>query len=498
MCRKIKMKKFVFVLSVLVVCAMGIESVIADVSHKPLVVESSYMDYVKTEKNNKKNDVKKPIKIESEQKSDTNKTLTMSALDAVKLAGRLMDAGDYEHATQILTMMPQTNNLPVEIERWYLLAQMAQRRGDYDTAIKIYRKILDDQPDLVKIRYELALCYMAKKQWYRADYHLRLAMAGTDIPPNVKQAMMYYRWVARQNKNWNVWFNFGAAPDNNVNQASGERICGTWYGWFNGCTDTTEPERAVGYNMTLGGNYEFRLSNHWRWKNDANIYTNIYDKHKYDDLYLSASTGPRYVWERGDVWLAAVGARRWYGRDRYNWSAGLKLDTNYDFTRKLSGGITLRVLDNKYDEYDYINGQTYSSNARVSYSLDATKYIILRGGVDRDTAKSDVYANWRYSTGIGFGAVLPWGFHVYLEPSLTWTNYDAPRLVVVSRDNIIQWDRITERDLLQRYAVSLSNNKFDVWGFVPTLTVSYMHRDSNIPTRDYSKTTIEFSFQQRF
>lgn len=432
------------------------------------------------------------------EKSGDETTLTMTALDAVKLAGRLVDTGDYEHANQILIMMPETNNLPVEIERWYLIAQIAQRSGDYDTAIKIYRKILDDQPDLVKIRYELALCYMAKKQWYRADYHLRLAMAGADIPPNVKQAMMYYRWVARQNKNWNVWFNFGAAPDNNVNQASGERLCGLWNGWFSGCSNSTKPEEAIGYNVVLGGNYEFKLSENWRWKNEANVYSNMYDKKEYDDLYLSASTGPRYVWERGDVWLAGIAARRWYGREEYNWSAGLKLDTNYDFTRKLSAGLSLRVLDNKYDKYDYMDGQTYSSNARVSYSLDATKYIILHGGVDRDTAKIDSYADWRYSTGVGFGAVLPWGFHIYLEPSFMWTNYDAPRWTVVSKNNILQWEQITERDFLQRYSVSLSNNKFDIWGFVPTITISYTHRDSNIKNREYDKTTIEFSFQQRF
>ena len=434
-----------------------------------------------------------------EEKSGDNTTLTMSGLDAVKLAGRLVDAGDYDHATQILTMMPDTNSLPVEIERWYLLAQIAQRQGDYDTAIKIYRKILDDQPDLVKVRYELALCYMAKKQWYRADYHLRLAMAGADIPPNVKQAMMYYRWVARQNKNWNVWFNFGAAPDNNVNQASGNRLCGRYGVWGdNMCSTSAKPEKAIGYNLMLGGNYEFKLSEHWRWKNDANIYANVYDKHIYDDLYLSASTGPRYVWTRGDVWLAGVGARRWYGWDRYYWSAGLKLDTNYDFTRKLSGGLSLRAMNNTYDEYEMLNGNTYSSNAHVYYSLDATKYVILRGGVERETARDSGYANWRYSTGVGFGSELPLGFHIYFEPSFTWTNYDDDRFTIVVNNGFLERAYITEHNFMQRYAVSLSNNKFDVWGFVPTLTISYTKRDSNIKTREFDKTTIEFSFQQRF
>ena len=97
----------------------------------------------------------------------------------------------------------------------------------------------------------------------------------------------------------------------------------------------------------------------------------------------------------------------WYGWDRYNRSWGGKLDLNYDWTRRLSTGLSLRVLDNIYDKYDIMDGQTYSVNGRVSYSFDATKYMILHGGVSRDTAKDDVYANWRYDAGIGFGSELP-------------------------------------------------------------------------------------------
>ena len=428
--------------------------------------------------------------------SDGIKNIAMSATDVVKLAGDLVYAGRYDQAQDILIKMPQTNNLPVEIERWYLLAQIEQRKGNIDEAIRIYQKILDDQPDLVKVRYELALCYMEKEQWYRADYNLRLAMAGKDIPENIKQAMMYYRYVVRQNKNWNIWFNFGAAPDNNVNQAVGGRECvivdnnGTQW-----CRDLPEPESVVGKNLMLGGNYEFKLSDNWRWKNEGTIYTNIYNKHDYDDLFLSASTGPRYVWDRGDVWLAGIINRRWYGWDRYNWSYGGKFNINYDFTRKVSGGLSLRILRNLYDEYgEYMDGYTYSAFPYVSYSLDATKYFVLRWNVEQETANADVYSNNRYGVSVGFGSVLPYGFNLYLEPNFSWLRYKGDRVYV--KNGIQKIGR--EKDFMQRYTVSLSNNNFEVWGFIPTITVGYTNKDSNIHTREYEKWTAEFTFQQRF
>ncbi len=430
------------------------------------------------------------------EKSAPVKNVVMSATDLVKMAGDLVYAGEYTKAQDILFKMPQTNSLPIEIERWYLLAQIEQKKGNVDEAIKIYRKILDDQPDLAKIRYELAICYMEKHQWYRADYHLRLAMAGSDIPPEIKQRMMYLRYIVRQNKRWNIWFNFGAAPDTNVNQATGGKECVITDIYGNmACRNLPEPERAVGYNFLLGGNYEFKLSDSWRWKSDANIYTNIYDKHDFDDLYLSASTGPRYVWERGDIWLAGVANRRWYGWDRYNWALGGKLDVNYDWTRKLSSGLLFRIMDNKFDEYgQYMDGQTYTTMPHVSYSIDSTTYIVLRGTLEHETAKYDAYANNKYGFSVGIGSELGYGFHVYLEPNFLWTRYQGDRIYI--KDNVPVLGK--EHDFLQRYSLSLSNNKFDFWGFVPTITVSYTNKDSNIHTREYEKISAEFTFQQRF
>jgi hypothetical protein len=237
------------------------------------------------------------------------------------------------------------------------------------------------------------------------------------------------------------------------------------------------------------------LSDHWRWKSDANIYSNTYNNHDYDDLYLSASTGPRYIWSRGDIWLAGIGAKRYYGGEDYNYSYGAKIDTNYDFTRKLSGGLYLRYMENKYDEYGpFLNGQTYSTNVRLVYSFNARLYSVLRTGLTREDTINPTYSYWQPSFAVGVGIELPYGFHIYAEPSFYTSKYDAAQWVVKD-DSFAQ---VTERDFVQRYALSISNNKFDVWGFVPTFTISYTKRDSNIWQREFQKTTLEFTMQQRF
>mgnify|MGYP003533689318 FL=1 len=56
------------------------------------------------------------------QKQSATKEITMTTQDAMKLAGDLVERGDLENANKILTKMPQTHNLALEIERWFLLA----------------------------------------------------------------------------------------------------------------------------------------------------------------------------------------------------------------------------------------------------------------------------------------------------------------------------------------------------------------------------------------
>lgn len=420
--------------------------------------------------------------------------ITMSATEALKIAAAMIDNKELDVAEQILTNIPSMGGGPLEIERWFLLGRLSAAHGDYQKAIQIYRTILDSQPSLARVRFELAICYMETDQWYRADYQLRLAMAGKDLPENVRQMMEYYRYVVRQNKNWNVWFNFGAAPDNNVNNASGGQECIiTIFGPL--CRNLIEPESAVGLNFQFGGDYEFKLSNQWRWKSEAGLYTNVYDLHDYDDLYLYASTGPRFIWNRGDVWLAGVASRRWYGWHEYNWSAGTRISTNYDFTNKLTGGLSLQFLNNRYDYYGrYLNGATYISKFHFAYSILPNLYTVFRGGVTREDAASPTYSYWMPDVSFGVGAELPYGFNIYFEPSIYWQFYDAPQWSV----KYGTFMQITEHDFSQRYVLSVSNNNFEVMDFVPNILFSYTRRDSNIWQREYDRWAIEFTLSRRF
>ena len=103
----------------------------------------------------------------SRAESKDTKTIELNVVQVMQLAGDFVEQGKLDAAQDILTKVSNTGNPALETERWFLRAQIATRNGDIDGAIKIYRQILDAQPNLARVRFELAVCYMHQKRWRR-------------------------------------------------------------------------------------------------------------------------------------------------------------------------------------------------------------------------------------------------------------------------------------------------------------------------------------------
>lgn len=431
-----------------------------------------------------------PASVSGELKTKT--ILTMTHEQVLSFAKELMAQGNLDDAKTALLAKPYDVR-ELEIERLYLLAQIATLQHNYDEAIDIYHFILDYQPDIANIRFRLAELYMLKKSWMRADYHYRLALSDKNLPQPIQYHIKTALYHIRKNKNWNFWVNFGVAPDNNINNTtSGEQCIMTIFGVL--CNTLDEPERDVGYNLSGGGNYEFKLSEHWRLKNEAFVSSSRYNEKKYDDVYTFYNLGLRYIYEKGDVFFGPTFSKRWLAHKSYNYAAGIKLAFGYDVTKQLNANLELNYTPTYYDDYEMLDGDVKSVRLRLFYALDSSKYLLFRTGYEYEKTKDITYTNSRNNYAVGFGSELPFGFHLYLEPSVLYTHYKGERWAVKD----LKFQKIKERDVLQRYSVSLSNRNIAVWDLVPTVTYSYTDKSSNIWQREYQKSLIELTIQKRF
>ena len=237
---------------------------------------------------------------------------------------------------------------------------------------------MDYEPNIANIRFRLAELYLIKEDWWRADYHYRLALAHKDLPLPVQYRIRQALYYIRKNKNWNVWFNFGIAPDNNINNTTaGEQCVMTMFGVM--CNTLDEPEKDVGFNITVGGNYEFKLSENWRLRNEAFVYNAKYSDKKYDDTYLYYVLGLKYVYEKGDIFFGPTVSRRYLGHKAYNYSTGFMIETGYDITRQLNANLTLAYTPTYYDDYpDILDGDTKSARLRLFYALDSSMAMNMK------------------------------------------------------------------------------------------------------------------------
>lgn len=424
-----------------------------------------------------------------------NKTtvVTMTHEQTLIFAQELIEKNKLEDAKKVLLLKPFQQK-ELEIERLYLLAQIATKENKIDEAIDIYYFILEHQPNISNIRFRLAELYLIRKDWIRADYHYRLALADKELPIVIQNRIKQALYYIRQNKNYNFWFNFGIAPDNNVNNTtSGEQCVMTMFGPM--CNTLDDPEKDIGLNITVGGNYEFKLSDNWRIRNEALIYSLKYQDKKYDDIYLSYVLGLKYVYNKGDVFFGPTFSKRFLGHKAYNYTTGFMVDTGYDLTKQLNARLYLAYTPTHYDDYgDILDGNVKTARLRMFYALDSSKYLIFKTGYEYEKTKDKTYTNDRVNLALGFGADIPFGFHIYAEPSVLFTNYKGKRWTVKD----YEFKEVKEWDITQRYSVSLSNRKVSLWGLMPVLTYSYTDKKSNIWQREYQKSLIELSIQKRF
>lgn len=425
--------------------------------------------------------------------TDDDGVISLTPLQVVVAAREMLDLNRL-HAAKVLLTRASFPPSEIETERRYLLGVLALREKRIDDAIAIWRKLLNENPRLVKVRFELAMAYMAQKSWYRADYHLRLA-AAEKLPAGFDRQIDMLRYVARQNKNWNVWFTAGAAPDDNVNNSqTGTQCLMTPFGVL--CNRLNDPEKAVGFNIGGGGNYEFRFDEHWRLRVAGDVFSTTYrHRDEYDDLYWSAAAGPKYVWNRGEIWTAAKIGRRRYAHAPYNSTVGGVLNFGYDWSRRLS-----LYLNTEYAAVSYkrnasvMDGETRRAAGRAVYGINSAMYAVLRASFDREKTKNEIYSNRRYTVGAGLGAELPLGFSVYAEPSVQWVRYDAPSYYVKN----YRFQKIREKDRVHRYLLRLSNKNLSARGFTPEIDIAYTDKKSSIWQKEYDKLTVELSFVQSF
>ena len=155
--------------------------------------------------------------------AEEKKTITLSDAEGLSVAAGLMNAGHVEEAKKMYSLLMHSRNPEIGNEAIFMLSQIYVAQNNYNKAIELLIGMLNRFPRLTRVRLELARVYFLNENYSDARFHFELVKGGRDIPPAVIENVERYLAAIRQKKEWSLDVTLGAAPDSNINQASGNR-----------------------------------------------------------------------------------------------------------------------------------------------------------------------------------------------------------------------------------------------------------------------------------
>ncbi len=422
----------------------------------------------------------------------------LSNLEALSLADAFLAEDKFAEAEKIYQALRSSPQKEIVIEALFKLGTLSAVQKNYTRAIQFYFEILNSHPELTRVRLELARTYFSDTDYENAEFHFRLAQGDKNLPSEVKENITRFLTAIYSQKNWDLVGTFGALPESNINKVSGNReeCINTIYGTF--CRRLPGKESGVGLRAGLHGNYYQRLSKNFSFRHTAGFSVVDHRMSSNDDNSIFLASGPRLMFNNGELSLQATYARRWAANDEYSIAPGLRLETTFDIGRNLSLDMGAAWEKNDYAD-NYINsllhGDTTSVYTEARYVLTNKSFVSSGLNYIDENTRVNSYSNNMYGGSLGYFNEFPWGISLYLKASLNQVQYKDASLYITDSGDIKEKVRC---DNIFSSMVRFSNRNWQYLGFSPAVSYIYTDRNSNINNYSYDNHRIEFSIRKIF
>ena len=266
----------------------------------------------------------------------------------------------------------------------------AARQALYDQAIVVFRAVLINRPELIRVRLELARTFFLKGQDGLARRHFELVLAGGVRPP-VAANIHRFLSVMRARKRWSGYFGAALAPDSNLNAASesetiylelgGTRLPFRRQGDFGA-------QSGLGVSVWGGGEYQQPLSERLRLRVGADAAQREYGGSDFDQFFVAAHAGPR--WLAGPITelsLLAIAQRQWLGGEPYVDETGVRLELDRRLTRRMWARGTAAYRERDHQQRDFLDGPQVGFNLSLAWTPAPVLRVHLTVGYDRNRAE---------------------------------------------------------------------------------------------------------------
>ena len=421
----------------------------------------------------------------------------------IEAARTLVDAGRFADALAVLDPLIRGEGAGSDVLFLFGLAAVgaSQRHGLdgedrealLDGAIAAFHALLVAAPGRARVRLELARAFFLKGEDGLARRHFERVLAGDPPPPVVANVSRFLAEI-RARRRWDLHAGFALAPDTNIGATSGERIiyidfAGQRLPFTRDAEDLTTS--GVGLSVWTGGEYQLPLSERLRLRAGANGSRREYAGRRFDQTFVSAHAGPRWlIGGNAEASVLASAQRRWSAGAPDHDSLGVRLEGGRRLTPRVTASARASWHERGYRTRGYLDGPVLDASLGGAWVVTPTVRADAALGWGRERPRAERWRHERRWLRAGISVALPRGFTVGAGGELRWTDYEG------------DWSPNTagepRADRTRALRASVHNRALAWQGFSPELSLVHEVRSTNAQLYDYRRTGGELRFVRLF
>lgn len=416
----------------------------------------------------------------------------VGALDK-KLAEALMLYYDRDYARAL----PIFREISAHIETMdimFWLAVSSFRSGDPDSAIRKFTEMLAMDPDLPRVRLELAAGYIGTEQYDLARQELERVLESSPPEPVRKNIEKLQAAIDTKTRKLfpHIRLSTGIQYDSNVSTGPDRETVGVPGGGtiVLGPSQRELSDTVVVLDFAGNALYDLKERGGLMWNTEGYFYqTHNSDFHQFDFTNLRFTTGPWYASKKGILKIPVAYAHNVFGHDPLFDTVYIRPSYEHFFSKKFSLRSVFTYASESYDPAS-MQGQ---DNTNRIWTFNPNFYVTKR----RDLISLDLtYENknakavrWSYNA-LNLGGSYYSRFKRVWEFFASYKYFErkykgpAPLWSIHRRDTRRNFYSVLSRNIKKRLTASVYFN--------------WIENDSNADLYDFDKTVFGFNLGVKF
>lgn len=370
----------------------------------------------------------------------------------------------------------------------YALGALYRYQGHQDKAIKMYRKIIKDNPNLHYPRFDLAMMLFEDKRYTEAKSEFEIVRPH--LVPQLQALIDQLLMNMKESQAWQPTLNFNFEKTNNVNQSSNVEKITIGDATFIRDKESL-PQKAQGIGYKLSETREQNMSsNHYVSLSATLNGIHYWDNNEFSEQTLRLDAGYKYKDLKQSLGVIPFIGQNILGNNRYNKNYGAGLDYNRLLSSHWQVSTNVTHIQKRYQDSDlaqHYNG--YSNSQAVLVLYQPKPQLLIYSGLDwmQDELADKAESSKRQGIRSGF---LYFGRSVGISANARY----AQRKFLA--DN--SWYGVHRKDDEYEFGVATWRQQWHWKGFTPKLNYRYLNIDSNLPLYDRHSGTWYMTIDKNF